>query len=93
MLYVMQVKSLAPNFKHLVIAVADGEVEGLCARGAAAALAAELHRLHVLVQQQQWRLVHVEERPLQRVQVPVVRLLKGSSGCSRYVEKDGGSGT
>ena len=37
-------------------------------------LPTEFHRLDVFVQQQQRRLVHVEERPFQGIEVPVVRL-------------------
>lgn len=59
---------------YLLVAVADGQVEGLGGGAPAAPLAAELHGLDVLVQQQQRRLVHVEERLFQRVQVPVVCL-------------------
>ena len=67
---------------HLVGAVADGQVEGFGGGRAAAALPAELHRLHILVQHQQRRLVHIEERALQRVQVPVVRLQQDRLLCN-----------
>ena len=60
---------------RLVVAHADGQVEGLGGgREHAAALAHELDRLALVVHQQSRRLVHVEKRALQRVQVPVVRL-------------------